>query len=160
MIVQGFACCHSSESSGLGDDVKNLPIPKELQSFNEPGLKPDLPADGERRRRRQRDSFDPAADTTVQSQAIKTPKKSKFKKKESRKKHSERKQVPQTHVPAAETTASPITTGNAALDVIRQLQQGGVPLQGLVPAGAGTPGMGQQIVIQNLNIYVLPDPKK
>jgi hypothetical protein len=140
--------------------VKNLPIPKELQSFNAPGLKPDLPADGEKRPRRQRDSFDRASDATVRTQESRSPKKSKGKKRESGKGRKKQKQVPQTPASASESTASPVTPPVDVAQLILQLQNGGGPLQGLVPATAGTPGSGQQIVVQNLNIFVLPDPKK
>ena len=158
--MQGFAYFRSSERSVLEDDVKNLPIPKELQAFNKPGLKPDLPAEGERRLRRQQLSFDPADTATGEQTFYKKPKKSKGKKEDSRKKGEKHKEETEGPHPVSKATVSPVTTANAAADFVRQLQQGGGPLQGLVPAGVGVPGTGQQIVIQNSNVFVLPDPKK
>ena len=91
-IAQGFVYFRSSERSVLEDDVKNLPIPKELHAFNEPGLEPDLPAEGERRLRRQQLSFDPADTATGEQTSYKKPKKSKGKKEDSRKKGEKHKE--------------------------------------------------------------------
>jgi hypothetical protein len=149
-----------SETPFLEVSGKTVAIPKELQSFNEPGLKPDRPKEGEKRQRLQRRTFDAADSATKVQTKPEARKKSNRKKGERQKKRKKHKKESASHTPASKAVSLPVTPSNVTNDLLRQLQQGGGPLQALFPAGFGASGTGQQVVIQNLNVFVLPDPKK
>jgi hypothetical protein len=101
-----------SETPFLEVSGKTVAIPKELQSFNEPGLKPDRPKEGEKRQRLQRRTFDAADSATKVQTKPEARKKSNRKKGESQKKRKEHKKESASRTPASEAVSLPVTPSN------------------------------------------------
>jgi hypothetical protein len=140
--------------------TQKLAIPKELQSFNAPGLKPDVATDGSSRMRKRTKLYD-GTDSETTPVSTEHQKKKKTKKPKSKAKKKRMVEDPSatpkaTPQPANET----VTTPDAAWDVIRRLQQtGGLPQMPFPPMPV-QPGQGQQFVFNNFNVFVLPGSKK
>jgi hypothetical protein len=153
--------CHTSAVLTFSDiEPKKMAIPKELQSFNLPGLKPDVADDGSSRTRKRPTVY---GGTDSETTPVSTERRRKRNTKKPKPK-GKKKRVVEDPSATPRTAPQPpkeaVTTPDAAWDVIRRLQQtGGLP-QMPFPPMPGQPGQGQQFVFNNFNVFVLPDSKK
>ncbi len=135
-------------------------IPKELQSFNSPGLKPDAAQPGTARARRQTEVFGVDDNEKTPNTTTKRGKEGKKKKKAVKKKKPKVEDESGTPQAAMQPPAPAGAMPSAAVDFLRLFQQGGVAPQGLFPTAPAQVPHGQQFVFNNFNVYVIPDPKK
>ena len=146
------------------EPTASLMMPKELQSYNTPGLKADDVAAGTRRERRQREVYGDPDQAVTPSSSERRRKKSNNKKKKrgggaekKKRKTDDDFGTPQTPLQGPPPAAGVPT---AALDFLRLFQQGGAGPQAPFPAAPAQAPQGQQFVFNNFNVYICPEPKK